>query len=390
MSLLGLSPLCDDLNPALLEGYLMPWQLEGLRLKCEAVGTDAAILSETPKVTPLCPIFGTCGGCAYQHLPYEEELAFKESELHALFHNCLGIHADIFEPIVASPKPYHYRSRLDLTLRKDRHGELILGFQAEGTHQLIATDACAIADKKISEFLPGLKEKAAAIFPPRYRNANLVVRTGDDGRIFWGGIGPGSLDMKSDDYFWTEIEEKKIFYSLGTFFQANLAILPALMRTIREWASFDRGSELFDLYAGVGLFGIFFAPEVGRVVMIEENTDSIELMKFNRSFYQAGHVEILEGKVEAKLPEALAVSTHPKRIALMDPPRRGLSPEVMEVLTGSKRLERLLYLSCNPETLVRDLREFLKRGWCLRRVVPFDFFPKTRHLETLVLLTPHS
>ena len=339
-------------------------------------------------IEPLCPVFGACGGCAYQDISYPEELAKKERLLKQLFQGNLGLGDAVFDPVVASPEPYHYRNRLDLTLRRIKGGEIGLGFQPPLGHRLISIEACAIAREEISGFIPELTKQAARRLPADYRVANLVVRTGDDGKVLWGGIGRGSLALEEKDYLWTEIRGKRIFYSLDTFFQANLSILPLLMDRIRDLAVLDSKTILFDLYAGVGLFGIYFADRAGRVVMIEENASSLKLAGFNRAYHKMDQVEIRAGRVETELPLAASPAAGFRQAAIVDPPRRGLSPEALKALAAMKQFDSLFYLSCHVESLARDLGLFMEAGWHIEKVVPFDFFPKTLHLETLVLLKP--
>ena len=141
-----------------------------------------------------------------------------------------------------------------------------------------------------------------------------------------------------------------------------------------------------DLYYGVGLFGIALADRAKEVVMIEEVGDSITLAQFNVNYHGLKHVKMLAGKVEARLPEVLAELGAKPCVALIDPPRGGLASSAIEALGAAKCLESLFYLSCSPESLARDLKHLAKVGWHVRKIMPFDFFPRTRHLETLAWL----
>lgn len=333
---------------------------------------------------PACSVFGTCGGCAYQDLSYEAELQKKEENLKQLFLERLGLGPEIFDPILASPKSYHYRHRLDITLRRSK-GEVLFGFQSPATHRMVTIESCPIAMEQISDFIPKLREEGISKFPADYRTANLVVRTGDDGRVLWGGIGRRSLRLKEEDYLWTEIEGRRIFYSLETFFQANLSILPKLIQRLRDLASLNKDTLFLDLYSGVGLFGLCLAPEAGKVIMIEDNPVSVQLARYNAAYHQFNSMEIRLGRVEEELSQ-LDISGFKKVTAMIDPPRQGLSLQVAEALSGTRFLNSLFYLSCHPESLVRDLAIFLKKGWRIEKVVPCDFFPRTQHLETLVHL----
>ena len=181
------------------------------------------------KITPQCPVFGQCGGCLYQDIPYEEELRIKETNLKTLLQSRLNIADELFEPITASPRDYHYRNRLDLKLVCTKEQGVLIGFSSEGRNNIIPIEACPIAQQEISAYLPKVKREAINRLTPKYKMANLVVKTGEDGRVAWGGIGRRSLQMKEEDYLWTEIAGKKIFYSLDTFFQAIRSILPLSM-----------------------------------------------------------------------------------------------------------------------------------------------------------------
>jgi 23S rRNA (uracil1939-C5)-methyltransferase/tRNA (uracil-5-)-methyltransferase len=338
------------------------------------------------QVRPLCPLFGTCGGCQYQDIPYEEELVRKEAILKELLTKELDLPEKVFGSIEPSPESYYYRNRLDLTLRKRNNGERQMGFMLPGTQRLQEVTACPIARKEINDFLPVLKTEAVRKLPEDYRVANLVVRVGEEGRVSWGGIGRRSLKMKEEDYFWTSVRGWKIFYALDTFFQANLSILERIVSKIESLIEWRKDTVFLDLYSGVGLFGITLADRARDVVMIEECRDSVTLARFNVNHHRLEHVKILEGKVETHLPEVLAEWRGRPCVALIDPPRGGLASSAVEMLGKAQSLESLFYLSCSPESLARDLKHLARVGWQARKIMPFDFFPRTRHLETLVWL----
>jgi len=334
-----------------------------------------------------CPIFGSCGGCQYQDIPYEEELVRKEAILKELLIREAGLQESVLEAITPSPECYYYRNRLDLTLRKRNNGERQMGFMLPGTQRLQEVAVCPIARREINDFLSTLKEEAVRKLPENYKIANLVVRVGDEGKVFWGGIGRRSLRMKEEDYFWTIVNGRKIFYALDTFFQANLAILEKIVVKIESLVDWGENTVFLDLYSGVGLFGVSFADRAKEVVMIESGCDSVKLAHYNVKYHGLDHVRILEGQVETHLPEVLKELCGKSCVALIDPPRGGLAGSAIETLGKAKDLESLFYLSCSPESLARDLKHLAHAGWQVHKVMPFDFFPRTRHLETLVWLT---
>jgi len=337
-------------------------------------------------VKPLCPVFGECGGCLYQNIPYSDELMIKENFLKNLFNKSFDLDEHIYHEIVPSPKPYHYRNRLDLKLKRTRTNEVFIGFTPMNKRGVIPVEACPIADENISDFIPELKRQAVAQLPQKYKNANLTIRTGQDGRVFWGGIGRRSCQLSEQNYFWMDIEGKRIFYSLDTFFQANGSILPRLFDMIKCFAFWNSTSTLYDLYGGVGFFSIGLADQVKKVIMIEQNIASLNVARTNIDFNKLDNIEIIDGRVEDHILGLLTTKKSEVNVAMIDPPRAGLSKQVRQLLAKAGGLKYILYLSCNPESLVHDLDEFVKEEWEIQNVIPFDFFPKTKHLETLVLL----
>ncbi|MCK5013283.1 MAG: class I SAM-dependent RNA methyltransferase [Candidatus Omnitrophica bacterium] len=335
---------------------------------------------------PLCPVFKECQGCLYQDIHYPDELKLKEDGLRDLLRARFDIPGETFLPIVPSPKPYYYRNRLDLKLKRTREEGVLIGFTPADRRGVLPVDACFIAEENICAFIPELKKQALARLPAKYRVANLVVRTGDGGHVSWGGIGRRSCELAPRDYFWTQIEGRKIFYSLDTFFQANLSILPEVFRVIASLDCFKAAPVFYDLYGGVGLFGIGLGRIVEQAFLIEENPACLKLARYNRTVNAVDNLTIAGGKVEERLPGLLAKAPGKTKVAMVDPPRAGLSHSACRQIAGVRECGHLLYLSCNPESLARDLGVFLKEGWKIEKIRPFDFFPKTRHLETLAVL----
>ncbi len=338
------------------------------------------------KVEPLCPVFGICGGCEYQDIAYEDELRVKEAGLKELFQMELAVGGSLFEPILSSPKSYHYRHRLDLSLHKTRQGTVIGLYDREGK-RVVGIDGCSIADEKISDFIPQLKAQALEKLPSEYRTATLTVKTSDDGRVHWGGIGRRSLQQKEEDYLWVELCGKKIYFSLETFFQANLSILPSVIEKIQALPIWNKEASFYDLYSGVGLFGLLLADRVKQVVMIEESPHSDKLAQYNIEQHKLSHVTAHCGETEKLFEEFISKEAEKNAVVMVDPPRKGLQEKARLILNKShSKISSLIYLSCHPESLMNDLKELVTFGWKVGRVMPLDFFPKTVHLETLVWL----
>ncbi len=343
-------------------------------------------IAEENEIKPVCEVFGECGGCSYQNISYPEELKTKQIYLENILNEIPGFDSTILQEIIPSPKPYNYRNRLDLKLVRTKDKRILVGFSPKNKYKVVIVDKCPIAIKEISDFIPKLKEEAAAKLTPKYRNANLTVRTGDDGRVFWGGIGRKSCQLEEDSYLWTKIEDLKIFYSLDTFFQANLSILPNVMQKLSNCNFINQETTFYDLYGGVGLFGLCLSSKAKKVILIEEALQSIKLAKFNVSYNKLNNFEIIQSRVEDVLPGLLDKSDTKNNVGFIDPPRGGLSKEALGFFSNLTKFQHLVYLSCNPQVLALDLKEFISKGWKINSIIPFDFFPKTIHLETMVIM----
>lgn len=337
------------------------------------------------KEVPLCPVFGQCGGCDFQDISYQDELRLKDERLRQFLRESLVLDDQLFQPIVASPREYHYRHRLDIKLQMTKQGPLI-GFTPKSGFGTLPIEQCPIAEQAVSDFIPQLKNEAIAKLTTKYRQANLVVRTGENGRVLWGGMGRRSLQLDEKDYFWTTIKGKRIYYSLDTFFQANLSILPTCMEIIESFDIWQDKNVFYDLYGGVGLFGIALSDVVKKVVLIENNVHSVKLARFNVKENDFKHFHIVESTVEAALASEEFMASAVNGVGMIDPPRAGLSAEARHSLITAKIFSYLFYLSCNPIALVEDLKVFMDNGFEVEKIVPFDFFPKAKHIETLVLL----
>jgi len=155
------------------------------------------------------------------------------------------------------------------------------------------------------------------------------------------------------------------------------------MKKLPIW---DPQPTLYDLYGGVGLFALGLIDQVSNAVLIEENMSSLNVARTNIAYNQLDNIDIIDGRVEDHLERHLGAQKHGVHVAVIDPPRAGLSDRASRLIAEAKELRHLMYLSCNPESLTHDLECFLRNGWQVQKVIPFDFFPKTKHLETLVLL----
>ena len=340
------------------------------------------LLDTEKKVIPQCAYFGTCGGCSFQDLDYDAQLELKRKQVEEVI--CRGGFETRpyfqVQPAIPSPKPYHYRHMMALSVKK-RHGALHLGFVGQDRRTFLPVDACPIADERISGFFPeALKRLEALPEKRRFRTSQIVLRVGSEGEVI--------TSLRSDRGRMLEcaVSGKTFSYAVSSFFQHNFSILESFIQTVHDLLNPNGSGILFDLYSGVGLLGISLAAGYERVVGIEEGYEAVQCAKRNAQRNAIINTDFLEGKVEVLLPELISAAGNGPLHVIVDPPRAGLKPEVLECLNRLP-IKKLLYVSCHLEALRRDL-EVLSQKFQIVQVQPMDFFPQTRHIETLVLLEP--
>ena len=287
------------------------------------------------RVTPPCPYFGACGGCAYQHIRYERQIEIKTAQVEQTLRR-LGRLADVpIRPAIASPQQYGYRNRIRV------HAEgPVVGFYRHDSHELLDIAECPIAAPAVNANLAALRRAHAR----------------EDGDYLLTGQGRG-------DYF----------------VQTNDAVATALLDHVRSLIS-PASKTLVDAYSGAGFFARALAPGFTQVIGIEENERAVEYARRiaapNES-YVAGDVAIRLGEVLASIPAA-------ETTLILDPPALGASQRVIDFILGAEPAE-IIYVSCNPSTLARDL-EILCRTYKLQAVTPLDMFPQTAEIEAVAHL----
>jgi 23S rRNA (uracil1939-C5)-methyltransferase len=323
------------------------------------------------RVTPPCRLAGRCGGCDWLHISYEEQLAQKISIVQEALRRVGRIEPP---PLLIEPSPpLGSRSRAQI----HRQGDT-LGYMAARSNQLVKVETCPIVAPAIDTIFGG------------------AVRTPDDRErftVFGVGLSPDgtapavAVEGIDDDRDLTvSIRGRPITFSVGCFFQSNLAVLERLI----PWA-FDQlsGDVAADLYCGVGLFGVFLSLRFSRIICVEESATS---MAYARRNITGTAAEFYPMSVEQWISSGGAARSAPDTV-VADPPRIGLDPQVREWLCRV-RPRTFLYVSCNPVTMARDLARLLSGGFRLDAIRLFDFYPQTSHVEVVAKLSgevvPHG
>ncbi len=393
------------------------------------------------RVKPRCTVFGKCGGCDLQHMSYEAQLAFKRDSVAAALRKIGGIEAEV-DKTVACAEEYRYRNKLSLPLSEGADGELITGFYAAHSHRIVPIDDCPIQSEWIKDAVAAIKKYAKTQHIAGYNEdtqtgvlRKLVVRE-VGGKFIFAVVAAKHVDLaafadelekKFKDFTlllnvnpsqgnavfgkeWHICRGKGVFaaeecgikYSVGanTFVQVNDDVRAKLYARVLEEA--ESGATAVDLYSGGGLLTAMLAKKCGRaygVEIVEEASRCADILKVDNGL--EGRMFNICGAAEDCVERLFKDVGDGKKIIVCDPPRKGMERSVVGVITRSGA-DKVVLISCNPATLARDLGfltgtlteengALVKSGvqsgaYAIKSVTPFDMFPQTKHVETLVVL----
>lgn len=303
------------------------------------------------RVEPACRYFGDCGGCQYQHLSYPAQLRLKHKQIGDLFQRIGGFDASVVAPIVGCPEPYGYRNRIMIRSQWDKFKQgLNIGFIRADNRLVVDIEGCKIAEPALNQEIQRVRAN-----PPPKGGLKVVLR-----------IPPEDWVVPRD-----------------SFFQNNFFLLPQLVEVVRDRLKQAGTRYLLDVYCGVGFFSLELADLVERFVGIELDALAIKAARANAGRRGRTHGEFVSGAAEDLLPGLLGKLEAAATTVLLDPPRKGCAPSMIEVLRRL-RPAQVLYVSCHPATMARDLNALCAGGvFSLARVMPLDMFPQTQHVESV-------
>jgi 23S rRNA (uracil1939-C5)-methyltransferase len=322
------------------------------------------------RVEPACAVHGACGGCGWQHVAYEAQLAAKREILTDALRRLAGLTV-LPEPldVVPSPTPYATRSRARLLFRKGR-----VGYRRGHSHELCATDRCPVLAPALEDALG-----AIAAHPPA-GGGELTLALGDDGVVSVAGA---SVRGASARPVAIETAAGEMRVSPRGFFQAHQTLRSALAREVLTQAG--RAPAGVELHAGAGFFTLPLSEQMGELIAVEGDPRAAVDLRENLARAVRKNVRVLEQPLGRALAGGELARLAP-RVIVLDPPRSGLGESDAAALAGL-RARRLVYVSCDPATLARDLRVLgAGGGYALTACRGFDMFPQTPHLEVVAVL----
>ena len=331
------------------------------------------------RVVPACQYFGKCGGCQLQHVAYERQLALKTGVVKEQLQRLGRFSAEevdaLVRPMFGMDEPWGYRNHNRFTVRRD--GEV--GFMQRGTHRFMRIDECLIADPKVNEVLSITQDRTMEAHQISVR---VGVHTGDrmvQPRLRWRPQSRGPRLTSGEATYTEELNGVRYQISGPAFFQVNTLQAERLVSLVVAHVLDADARVVVDAYAGVGTFAAQLATSVDQVITIEESAAAGVDAEVNLAPFS--NVMRIVGKVENTLPGM----TPSPDVVVIDPPRSGLFPGVVEAIIDSAA-RRVVYVSCDPGTLARDLRLFVDGGFTIREVQPVDMFPHTQHIENVTVL----
>jgi 23S rRNA (uracil1939-C5)-methyltransferase len=344
------------------------------------------------RITPRCIHFTVCGGCQYQHLDYAKQLKAKEAIVRDQFERIGKFVDPPIKPIIPSPSPWNYRNTVQFHIGKG--GEL--GYiHADGEH-LLPIYECHLPQAMINDLWPQIELGTnpglyrLGIRQDTYENLMLIMEGEDKTPPEFSLDIPVSAVytppedrltvLAGDDHLTYEILDRDFQVSARSFFQVNTKMAEKMVRFLLEHIKIEAGTQAIELYAGVGLFSAFIAEKVGHLTAIESSGAACHDFAVNLDEFD--NVVLYEAEAEAVLP---SLNLSPD-VLIADPPRSGLAPAVHDAIKAIQP-GQIIYISCDPATLARDLKKISRNGYHLVSATPFDLFPQTSHVETIVLMS---
>ena len=373
-----------------------------------------------------CPLYKKCGGCQLQNLSYEEQLKWKQRRAERL----LGEFGRV-NPIIGMEKPYHYRNKVQAAFSTDRNGKIISGVYQSGTHSIVCVDSCLTEDVKADSIIVTVRKLLKSFKIPAYNERTgsgilrhvLVKRGFKTNQIMVVLVTSGPIFPAKNNFVkallkqHTEIttiihninpyrtslvlgDREQVLYGKGkiedvlcgltfrssarSFYQINPVQTEVLYNTAMKYAQFTGKEKVIDAYCGIGTIGMVASKTAGEVIGVELNKDAVRDAISNAKRNEVKNISFFCADA-GDFMRAMADENEKADVVLMDPPRAGSDEQFLSsLLTLSPN--RVVYISCNPETQQRDLRYLSKHGYKVDNIQPVDMFPHTNHIETVVSL----
>lgn len=430
---------------AKIEGYpvFIPGALIGEKVKVIitkvkknfAYGNLLEILEESDKRRiPDCRSYNVCGGCTAQHLSYEEQLDFKFSRVKDCIRKIGGLDDSIVKYPIGMENLYRYRNKVQFPVGMV-NGKLSIGFFSEKSHEIIDMDTCLLQDEESEQIIAIIR---------KWMNDYSIMPAKNDGKFFKKGLirhivvrkafntneimvilvttnkeipyieklietlnskncairsivqnindkdtnlvmGEKCITLWGADYICDYIGKYKFNISPLSFFQVNPVQTEVLYNKALEYADLNGDEVVFDAYCGTGTISLFLSQKAKMVYGVEIISQAIDNAKVNAEINNVKNAQFYVGKSEEIIPQLIKDGIIPD-VIVVDPPRKGCDSKLLDAL-GKAKPRRIVYVSCDPSTLARDLKYLESHGYKTQEIQPVDMFPMTKHIENVAFLT---
>ena len=402
--------------------------------KTYAFARVCGILKESPdRIDPPCPCARSCGGCQIQMMDYAAQLRFKEEKVRSALVRIGGFAPEKLqiEPILGMEDPWRYRNKAQFPVGKNREGRTVAGFYAGRTHSIIEQPDCLIGipeNRQILKTVLAYMEECG-VAPYDEENGQGIVRHVMTRKGFSNGqimvclvVNAGSVPqpesliqrlrkvpgvvsillnhntentnvilgskttlLYGEPYIEDRIGAVRYQISARSFYQVNPVQTGKLYQTALEFAGLTGKETVWDLYCGIGTISLFLAQKAARVYGVEIIPEAVEDARRNARLNGIENAHFYVGKAEDVLPEKCKAAGAKADVIVVDPPRKGCDEKLLQTMLEMEP-QRIVYVSCDPATLARDLKILCKEKYELKRVRPCDMFPHTVHVETVCCL----
>lgn len=398
-----------------------------------AFGKIEKIISASPDRIPAdCPQFARCGGCVFRHISYAAELRAKQQRVQDAFERIGGIHSAVLRPILGAEKPDRYRNKAQLPIGRAPDGGISLGFYATHSHRIINCEECLLQPEEFTGAMRAFREWARKTDDEVYDEAtgrgrlrHLFLRRAEaTGEVMacvvvnGNGVhdepgltalmqkyvpglasvvinsnrektnvilGPKSRTVWGKDSITDELCGLRFRISPASFYQVNPRQTGRLYGTAAQYAGLTGSETVLDLYCGTGTIGLSMASKAARVIGVEIVPEAVEDAKKNAAENGVENAEFLCADAAEAAAELERRGVRPD-VVMLDPPRKGCDAALIGTVC-SMAPSRVVYISCDPATLARDLKLFAQEGYLLREATPVDMFPRTAHVECVALIS---
>ena len=388
------------------------------------------------RIKPLCPVYGKCGGCQLQHIDYSSQLELKRKTVYDAIKRIGGVSEPSVNKCIPSPSQWAYRNKASLPVQTDRREKFLAGFYKNRSHDIVPFIGCPVLlpmlESNVVALLRDLKEAGLVGWNEHNSNVmnfirHLVFRTAKftdhslcgvvagrsanreearklkniaaglsdhlKGMVFNKNLSKGNFiwgdefsSIHGDTVMQEMLGKYRFNFEISSFFQINSEQALALYEYAAKMAAGESPENILELYSGAGTLTAFLSEAAKHVTAVEEWPQASKYLKINAELNGLNNITGHSGSAE-DVSEAL--SGEKFNTIVLDPPRTGCDPRVIAAIIKISP-QKIVYVSCGPATLARDIKSLMSNGYAIRNIQPFDMFPQTGHVECVVLMTRHK